>query len=357
MWLATRDGIGGHLIDLETGSKVWTADRLQDLASQLMPTATSLGCDRELLGIGRLVLDGGGAARQRGIVRRRGLDVAAADARRGDEQPDRGGGRGRACWARSLRRQRRSGAKLRGVTLRRGSRSRRSSPLRSARRFSLVSASLARAGRAPRAGHDQRDAHATTRSSCRRRRRRSARSPSPSRTPARRTTASRSPARRRAVIKPGKSAKLVVTFTKAGPFAYTSTVAGDAKKGMKGMFTAKAAAPPTGERRGRQGALRRRRVRRLPRAEGRGHGRDDRPEPRPLDGLARDDVIAGHERQGRDAALRRDAQAKQIQDVADFVFESRAGERGAGASRYIPSRSSIVSLRRHFGAALTWSWR
>ena len=39
-----------------------------------MPTATQLGCDRELAGIGRLVLDGGGAARQRGIVRRRGLE-------------------------------------------------------------------------------------------------------------------------------------------------------------------------------------------------------------------------------------------------------------------------------------------
>ena len=48
-----------------------------------------------------------------------------------------------------------------------------------------------------------------------------------------------------AVLKPGTSAKLVVTFTKAGPFAYTSTVAGDAAKGMKGTFTVKAAAPPT----------------------------------------------------------------------------------------------------------------
>jgi carboxylate-amine ligase len=75
MWLAMRNGIGGHLIDLDSGERVWTADRLQDLASELMPTATSLGCDRELLGIGRLVLDGGGAARQRGIVRRRGLDA------------------------------------------------------------------------------------------------------------------------------------------------------------------------------------------------------------------------------------------------------------------------------------------
>jgi gamma-glutamyl:cysteine ligase YbdK (ATP-grasp superfamily) len=54
---------------------VWTADRLQDLATRLIPTATTLGCDRELLGIGRLVLDGGGAARQRSIVRRRGIEA------------------------------------------------------------------------------------------------------------------------------------------------------------------------------------------------------------------------------------------------------------------------------------------
>ncbi len=43
------------------------------------------------------------------------------------------------------------------------------------------------------------------------------------------------------VVKPGKSAKLVVTFGKAGPFTYTSTVAGDAKKGMKGTFSVKSA--------------------------------------------------------------------------------------------------------------------
>jgi mono/diheme cytochrome c family protein len=45
-----------------------------------------------------------------------------------------------------------------------------------------------------------------------------------------------------AVIKPGKTARLVVTFTKAGPFAYTSTVAGDAKAGLKGTFKTTAAA-------------------------------------------------------------------------------------------------------------------
>jgi glutamate---cysteine ligase / carboxylate-amine ligase len=75
MWLATRDGIGGHLVDLETGARMWTAERLHELASRLLPTATTLGCDRELLGLGRLVLDGGGAARQRSLVKRRGLEA------------------------------------------------------------------------------------------------------------------------------------------------------------------------------------------------------------------------------------------------------------------------------------------
>jgi mono/diheme cytochrome c family protein len=46
------------------------------------------------------------------------------------------------------------------------------------------------------------------------------------------------------ILKPGKSAKLVVTFKKAGKFAYISTVPGDAKKGMKGAFTIKAAPAP-----------------------------------------------------------------------------------------------------------------
>src|SRR5262245_1632666 len=33
MWLATRDGIGGHLLDPATGAGLWTADRPADLAS------------------------------------------------------------------------------------------------------------------------------------------------------------------------------------------------------------------------------------------------------------------------------------------------------------------------------------
>ena len=50
IWLATRDGIGGHLIDLETGARVWTAERLHDLAVATAADGDSLGCDRELLG-------------------------------------------------------------------------------------------------------------------------------------------------------------------------------------------------------------------------------------------------------------------------------------------------------------------
>jgi len=42
-----------------------------------------------------------------------------------------------------------------------------------------------------------------------------------------------------AVLKPGKSAKLTVSFGKAGSYSYSSTVDGDAGKGMKGTFTVK----------------------------------------------------------------------------------------------------------------------
>jgi mono/diheme cytochrome c family protein len=45
-----------------------------------------------------------------------------------------------------------------------------------------------------------------------------------------------------AVLAPGKSAKLVVKFAKAGKFPYSSTVAGDLKKGLKGVLTVTAPA-------------------------------------------------------------------------------------------------------------------
>ena len=64
-WLATRDGVAGWLIDLATGERIETSERLHLLAEQLLPSAATLGCDRELLGIGRIVLEGGGSAQQR----------------------------------------------------------------------------------------------------------------------------------------------------------------------------------------------------------------------------------------------------------------------------------------------------
>ena len=62
-WLATRDGTAGHLIDLETGMRVRTADRLRHLLERLLPAATALGCERELFRIDEMLADSG-AARQ-----------------------------------------------------------------------------------------------------------------------------------------------------------------------------------------------------------------------------------------------------------------------------------------------------
>jgi carboxylate-amine ligase len=62
-WLATRDGCAGHLIDLETGVRVRTADRLHELLERLLPTAMLLGCDRELLRVDGMAARNG-AARQ-----------------------------------------------------------------------------------------------------------------------------------------------------------------------------------------------------------------------------------------------------------------------------------------------------
>jgi carboxylate-amine ligase len=65
LWLATRDGLAGRLIELESGRSVWTKDRLVALVERLLPWAAMLGCDRELLGVGRIAVDGGGAGSQR----------------------------------------------------------------------------------------------------------------------------------------------------------------------------------------------------------------------------------------------------------------------------------------------------
>ncbi len=64
-WLATRDGLAGVLIDLDTGRRTWTADRLLELSEGLHETAVSLGCEQELARIGAMIASGGGAGRQR----------------------------------------------------------------------------------------------------------------------------------------------------------------------------------------------------------------------------------------------------------------------------------------------------
>ncbi len=65
VWLATRDGVAGWLIDLETGRRMPTGERLLVLADGLSDAAAALGCARELRRVGKLVADGGPAARQR----------------------------------------------------------------------------------------------------------------------------------------------------------------------------------------------------------------------------------------------------------------------------------------------------
>ncbi len=65
LWLATRDGLTGRLVDLETGAPHWTVDRLYGLTERLHDAARALGCTRELDGIVEMIVDGGGAGRQR----------------------------------------------------------------------------------------------------------------------------------------------------------------------------------------------------------------------------------------------------------------------------------------------------
>jgi glutamate---cysteine ligase / carboxylate-amine ligase len=74
MWLATRNGLNGWLIDLETGQRIPTIDRLQELADSLFDSARSVGCEDELGTIAALAADGGGATRQRKAYERGGAE-------------------------------------------------------------------------------------------------------------------------------------------------------------------------------------------------------------------------------------------------------------------------------------------
>jgi carboxylate-amine ligase len=75
-WRAVRDGLGGELADLDTGSPYPTRDRLRDLVAELEPYAVSLGCEREL-GHALGLVTANGAVRQRAIVAAVGVDRLA----------------------------------------------------------------------------------------------------------------------------------------------------------------------------------------------------------------------------------------------------------------------------------------
>jgi glutamate---cysteine ligase / carboxylate-amine ligase len=77
-WLATRDGLHGFLIDLDSGSPIPTAQRIEQLVERIRPSAAQLGAERDLLGINRIVQQGGGATIQRRAVHEWTLRTAVA---------------------------------------------------------------------------------------------------------------------------------------------------------------------------------------------------------------------------------------------------------------------------------------
>jgi carboxylate-amine ligase len=87
LFVATRDGLVGLLPDLVHGDVAPAWERLLTLVERLRPAARDLGCSDELELVQRLVLEGGGAARQRetetdhgisGLVRRLARETAGA---------------------------------------------------------------------------------------------------------------------------------------------------------------------------------------------------------------------------------------------------------------------------------------
>jgi carboxylate-amine ligase len=76
-WRATRYGVRGFLVDLDTGRRVATRDRLAALVERLGPVAEGLGAGDGLLAAATLVADAG-ADRQRYVAEREGLDGLVA---------------------------------------------------------------------------------------------------------------------------------------------------------------------------------------------------------------------------------------------------------------------------------------
>ena len=75
-WRAVRDGLGGELVDLDTGTPFATRERLRNLVGELEPYAVTLGCEREL-GHARGLVTANGAVRQRAIAAAVGVDRLA----------------------------------------------------------------------------------------------------------------------------------------------------------------------------------------------------------------------------------------------------------------------------------------
>ena len=126
-----------------------------------------------------------------------------------------------------------------------------------------------------------------------------------------------------AVLKPGKSARLVVSFTKAGPFTYTSTVAGDTARGMKGTFTVKAAAAPAVNTAGKTVFVASCSACHTFKAAGTTGTVGPNLDRSTASQTAIMNIVTGGK--GTMPAFGSQLSPQQIQDVADFLFTSRAG--------------------------------
>jgi glutamate---cysteine ligase / carboxylate-amine ligase len=72
-WRALRHGVNGWLVDLETGERQATRERITALLDELEPVARELGADEQIREA-RVLVAGNGADRQRYVAEREGLD-------------------------------------------------------------------------------------------------------------------------------------------------------------------------------------------------------------------------------------------------------------------------------------------
>lgn len=76
-WSATRDGLGGTLVDLESGRTRSTRERVHELLDEVEPAAGGLGAQAQLRRA-RELAERGGAERQREIAAERGIEGLVA---------------------------------------------------------------------------------------------------------------------------------------------------------------------------------------------------------------------------------------------------------------------------------------